>query len=626
MKKHPMKAWMTLTLAAALAVGCGTGNGGSHDYHTDGDVPVETQPDLPPGTCTPGALSCEGNMSRTCASDGRSYTNYVNCSDSSLVCAVGVGCVLCQPGRATCEGGVPSRCAADGSGWQPQEPCGAGTVCREGACINLCEEARGNSSYIGCDYWAVPTANSELASDFEYAVAIANPQDYDATVDITNGGGYANSVTVTAKSLQTVVLPYIPNLKQDFGTEASSLDPNGVYAIRSSVPVTVYQFNPLHYRREGNCADLTEDPDPLDGLCFSYSNDASLLLPEHVMTGNYIVVARPTMTIQRLTQTMSSPGYVAVAAVKPGTTTVNITFTCRTWASADGSIRAYTRGETGTFTLSQYNVLQLLSDMPTTCLNPVTDSGGTYCNNGFEYDLSGSRVSADQAVAVFAGHNCTFIPFNRWACDHLEEQMFPLEAWGKEYVMSRSVPMFTDRPEPNVYKIVSGKDANTITFDPNTVNPDITLNTGEWVEFEAWDNFKVSGSEGFLITQFMVGMNYYGPTDASPNGDPAMCLGVPFEQYRDEYTFLAPETYEMSYINITIMGGYEGTLLLDGLAIAPSWAPVGSSGFVTAIIDVTGAAHTISAGDVFGIIVYGVGDYTSYMYPGGLDLEQIFVI
>jgi hypothetical protein len=29
---------------------------------------------------------------------------------------------------------------------------------------------------------------------------------------------------------------------------------------------------------------------------------------------------------------------------------------------------------------------------------------------------------------------------------------------------------------------------------------------------------------------------------------------------------------------------------------------------------------------VFGIIVYGVGDYTSYMYPGGLDLEQIFVI
>ncbi len=28
----------------------------------------------------------------------------------------------------------------------------------------------------------------------------------------------------------------------------------------------------------------------------------------------------------------------------------------------------------------------------------------------------------------------------------------------------------------------------------------------------------------------------------------------------------------------------------------------------------------------FGITVYGVGDYTSYMYPGGLDLEKIFVI
>ena len=25
----------------------------------------------------------------------------------------------------------------------------------------------------------------------------------------------------------------------------------------------------------------------------------------------------------------------------------------------------------------------------------------------------------------------------------------------------------------------------------------------------------------------------------------------------------------------------------------------------------------------FGIVVYGFGNYTSYMYPGGLDLEAI---
>ena len=35
-------------------------------------------------------------------------------------------------------------------------------------------------------------------------------------------------------------------------------------------------------------------------------------------------------------------------------------------------------------------------------------------------------------------------------------------------------------------------------------------------------------------------------------------------------------------------------------------------------------AKCLPAGDnAFGIVVYGFGSYTSYMYPGGLDLEAI---
>lgn len=611
-------------IVALLAAACGTDSGGGgEDTRTDQDVVPDADWDGS-GGCTPGHVYCEGTIARTCADDGKSYVNEVNCADSGMICTPGIGCTVCSPGESVCDGNVPQRCRPDGSGWDTLEPCGGETVCRNGACINLCEEARGKNSYIGCDYWAVPTANSQLSTDFEFAVAVANPQDVDAVLTITNGGGYNDTVTVPPQSLQTVVLPYLPTLKMEYQSEASIIDPNGAYSIRSSVPVTVYQFNPLEYMLDHNCTD--SDQDPLDGKCYSYTNDASLLLPEHVLSGNYIVVSRPTMTIQRMGQLSNSPGYVAITAVKPGTTNVDVDFTCRTIASGDGGIRAYGRGETGSFTLEQYNVLQLISDLPTTCVNPGTsDSGGTYCNNGYEYDFSGSRVTASQPVAVFSGHNCTFVPYDRWACDHLEEQMFPLEAWGKQYVVTRAMPMFTDSPEPNIWKLVSGKDANVITFDPPSVNPEITLNAGEWVEFEAWENFKITGSEGFMVTQFMVGMNYFGVDQASENGDPAMCLAVPYEQYRDEYTFLAPLTYEMSYVNITIRSGLENTVMLDGFN-PTGWTPVGSSGFVSTMIDVVGGTHTITADDVFGIIVYGVGDYTSYMYPGGLDLEEIFVI
>jgi hypothetical protein len=51
---------------------------------------------------------------------------------------------------------------------------------------------------------------------------------------------------------------------------------------------------------------------------------------------------------------------------------------------------------------------------------------------------------------------------------------------------------------------------------------------------------------------------------------------------------------------------------------------VGSSGFSVArhelsLVDV----HKMTSSTPFGIVVYGYGKDTSYMYPGGLDLKRI---
>ena len=40
-------------------------------------------------------------------------------------------------------------------------------------------------------------------------------------------------------------------------------------------------------------------------------------------------------------------------------------------------------------------------------------------------------------------------------------------------------------------------------------------------------------------------------------------------------------------------------------------------------VPISGGQHNISSDQAFGIVVYGFGSYTSYMYPGGLDFEQI---
>ncbi|MEZ4472977.1 MAG: IgGFc-binding protein [bacterium] len=53
-----------------------------------------------------------------------------------------------------------------------------------------------------------------------------------------------------------------------------------------------------------------------------------------------------------------------------------------------------------------------------------------------ERDLSGAVVESSEPVAVFASHQCARVPGSLGACDHLEEQLFPTDAWGRRFVLT----------------------------------------------------------------------------------------------------------------------------------------------------------------------------------------------
>ena len=73
---------------------------------------------------------------------------------------------------------------------------------------------------------------------------------------------------------------------------------------------------------------------------------------------------------------------------------------------------------------------------------------------------------------------------------------------------------------------------------------------------------RLSSAAAFLIAQFMVGQDYEGMNTSDNNpGDPAMMLGVPVEQYRRSYIFLAPDTYVLNYVNVTAPTGEQATLV-----------------------------------------------------------------
>ena len=351
----------------------------------------------------------------------------------------------------------------------------------------------------------------------------------------------------------------------------------GAYQIHASAPVAAYQFNPLTYERMGATRRYQ-----------SYTNDASLLISQRALTQRYLAVTMPHWRVAvSPVDTTVLGGFLAVTAVAGETTSVTVRLP-RGHGVSDA-----------TGDMVRHDNL-----MPGDVALIVGDNDG---------DLSGAVIEASAPVAVFAGHDCTQVPQGRPACDHLEEQLFPMEALGRDYVVSA----LRDRDYPHVTRVVAAFDNTLVTLDPATLAPPVRLAAGEVLQIITDQSFRVTASRPIEVAQFMVGQG----DSREVGGDPAMVLEVPTQQYRARYDFLVPDTYEHNFVDLIVPTGAH--VLLDGMPYLGTPRALGPWSLVHG--DIGAGAHRLSTmeGVPLGIKVSGTARYTSYMYPGGLDLQLL---
>jgi hypothetical protein len=593
--------------------------------------------------CAKGTILCEDKLARVCDGEG-GYSTEKACES---LCLSGKGCVACAPGTATCEGGVSSYCVESGAGFE-QEVCDPemGLACgADGRCKGDCSRVALGRSYIGCEYFPTVTSNAGLYDGFEFAVAVANTGLKPASIRLTRGGKSVDSRTIEPGALETIKLPWVKSLKNDTSKATtyaeldaafqSALVPGGAYELKSDQPVTVYQFNPLDFQLKPAPAGC---PDQLgNGTCNSFTNDASLLLPSNTMSREYVAASSPTMVLGSSNgllppQYQNTPGLISITATQADTT---VTVAGGGAAPRGPGVKGMKQGEKQTFKMSRGDVLQLLSAKadpasPNGC-KQVPSSTGTrlLCPVGQRFDLTGSLVTSDKPVQVIGGHDCTFMPYTDFACDHIEESIFPLDTWGNQVLVTapqavKGAAAGDGKPDKQVVRVISGADGNMITLDPELF-PGGVLNKGQYADVLLTDtDFAVKGTGPLLVVQYMAGGDVVDPANsgtANSKGDPGMSLGVPSEQFRSQYQFLAPATYSYNFVNV--IAGSDVTVRLDGQPIAGTPSPIGQSGYSVTRVPISGGAHSVDAPKPFGIVVYGYGAYTSYMYPGGLDLQQL---
>jgi hypothetical protein len=106
-----------------------------------------------------------------------------------------------------------------------------------------------------------------------------------------------------------------------------------------------------------------------------------------------------------------------------------------------------------------------------------------------------------------------------------------------------------------------------------------------------------------------------------------MTLLTPAEQYRSDYTFILPTSYNAStngQNHLLVIREPGLAIMLDGAPVTSAFQPIGGREIGVVLLD--GGSHHITAAAPFGLIAYGLGSYTSYATLAGLDLEPITVI
>jgi hypothetical protein len=378
--------------------------------------------------------------------------------------------------------------------------------------------------------------------------------------------------------------------------------------------------------------------------CRSATVDASLLLPTAAMTGNYRMFAYSSKNEDMLWG--SVPGGAAITATKDGTTVkVELAKQCGVelyptmdlgvCVAAGTGVDSKKGGELYTFQMDAGDVVELVGAWSQW---PQTKNA----------DLSGSIINASAPVQVVSFNAIAELPdVNVANADHMEETVLPGEVLGKKYIV---VPPTTPNGNAvgHVVRIYGNVDNTHLTYPEGTPpGAPATINAGETVQIPplppgmpaascmaVTDHcmlntpFIVESDQPFAVASFMVGGTLQMPgTDfATSQGDPAMSMMVTPEQFRKNYTFLAPSDYLENFADVLVPQG--AAVTLDGKPLADAPQRIGNSewGFVRAkLAGDSGGVHKISTTDDrgLGLQVAGFGFATSYYYPGGLNLKLI---
>lgn len=457
-----------------------------------------------------------------------------------------------------------------------------------------CAAVRLTASNAGCEFWAVDLPNSwgapqpyslDVAAEQTFAVVVANTSpDDNARVEIFGGDSDDAIESAIVGPLGTYAF-LMPN---DLQTEPDRNSQGQAFRVESDIPITAYQFQPL------------------DNLRPVYSNDASSLLPAHVLGSDYIAGTYWAIPVNQYPsgwEPVAAPtgAFVTAVATEDDTEVVFVETAALLPGNSDSIV--LDRGETFT----------IISD-------PLIDDTTAY-------RLSGTRVLSNKPVAAFAGNTSTAVPVDGGCCaDHIEHQLLPSVAWGNRYVVALPPDSANVGSDNSVeVEIIGAHEGTQLAYPAGQPAdaPDV-IGAHESVTFRADASLIVESTDPtkpISVVQYLLSTEAANPDTGL--GDPGMIVLPSVEQLMERYVFLVPPGYQVNAVTIT--APHDAAVELDDESVGNSKeiGEVDGQTWGYRRASIGAGVHVLESDQPFGVTVIGYDDAVSYAYAGGSAVEAI---
>ncbi|MCX4242744.1 IgGFc-binding protein [Paraliomyxa miuraensis] len=434
---------------------------------------------------------------------------------------------------------------------------------------------------IGCEFYAVDLAmlsSNELA----HGISVGNPGDVVATViieDMRGPGNTLREITTLMVDPNDSVLVTVNGTGgilagQDHQVSSGS-NPLAAFHVRSDVPITAMQINPV-------------------GGGPSHVAEASLLLPVNALDTSYFAVGQPAI--------VGNGGFVAVVATEDGTT---IDTTGGTTMLDAYDVQVYSVNDATGFFVGSDAPVAVFSG--TTCsyipagqgacdhleeqVVPAASWGTTYVGGRHPVRITASNNSPEPVVwRVIAGVDNTTITFTPAVTGPIG-----LATAGSHQEFSATQSFVAEGTQPFMLVQYMTGCTNVVPMPLNPANPCNEPATGDpymiqMPPVDQWLDALPFLTDTSYPRDFVVLMREQGTTiDLA-------CLG-PVDA--SHFTAIPGTSYEVGTVDLDAVGGGEGSCV-DG-------------------------EQFVSSSDPIGVIVGGMDWATSYGYAGGLAFSGLWV-